>query len=447
MRSEGTVRGVRSPVHTFAPRPTHARAYAGHMLLLSSLAAAACGDTAPDAFFDQRYDSAGVAIVVSGAPEARRVLSDPPLARIGRVSGDSLYLLDHVSGARLLDDGRIVIANCFPPILRWYDGSGVFLTGTGYVGDGPLEFPHGACARAFAIFALSDGRIETWEHLHRRLREFDSSGAQIGTRVLATELLGSGPRFLGKFDQGYLMAELRGTYIQDYSNAVVDDREFFVDPRQGNAWRDTLVLHTFGANGEYEGGIGRVTGWSLFRTEVPTEIGPMSATVHIPFAPLGNATPWGSAVAVGDGSDPEIRVLDRTGRLGMVIRWNAPRIPVTDALIESLIEEQLAGETGGARSREQLREAMEAYPFPATVRAYTRVWAGSSGLLWVEQHALPGAVSVTWLGFDPSGSPVAALELPREARLMDIGDGYVLLRVLDELGVESVVLHETEEHR
>lgn len=390
---EGTVRASRFRGGKVAPRLT--RGHAGCVVALASLVAAVCGDTATEAFVEQRYDSAGVAIVVSGEPEARRVLSDPPLAKVGRVSGDSLYLLEHVSGARLLDDGR----------------------------------------------------IETWEHLHRRLREFDSSGALIGTRVLTAEPLGSGPRLLGKFDRGYLMAELRGTYIQDFSNAVVDDRGFFVDPRQGNAWRDTLVLHSFGANGEYEGGIGRVTGWSFFRTEVPTEIGAMSATVQVPFAPLGNATPWGSAVATGDGSDPEVRVLDRTGQLGMVIRWNAPRIPVTDALIEGLIEEQLAGETGGARSRGQLREAMEAYPFPATVRAYTRVRAGNGGLLWVEQYALPGAESVTWLGFAPSGSLVTALDLPREARLLDIGDGYVLLRVLDELGVESVVLHETEERR
>lgn len=416
-------------------------------LAVASLAVAGCGETATEAFVEERYDSAGVAIVISGEPEARRVLSDPPLAKIGRVSGDSLYLLEHVSGARLLDDGRIVVANCFPPILRWYDGSGVFLTGTGNEGEGPLEFPHGACARAFAIFAMSGGRIETWEHLHRRLRVFDSSGALIGTQVLTTEPLGSGPRLLGKFDRGYLMAELRGTHLQDYTNAVVDDRGFLVDPRRGNAWRDTLVLHTFGGNGEYEGGIGRITGWSLFRTEVPTEIGPMGATVQIPFAPLGNATPWGSVVAVGDGSEPEVRVLGRTGQLRMVIRWNAPRIPVTDALIESLIEGQLTRQTGGSRSREQLREALEAYPYPATVRAYSRVRAGSGGLLWVEQYALPRAESVTWLGFDLSGSLVAALDLPREARLLDIGDGYVLLRVLDELGVESVVLHETEERR
>ncbi|MYA09873.1 MAG: hypothetical protein F4087_09165 [Gemmatimonadetes bacterium] len=416
-------------------------------LAAASLAAAGCGETGPEAFVEQRYDSAGVAIVVSGEPEARRVLSDAPLAKIGRVSGDSLYLLEHVSGARLLDDGRIVVANCFPPILRWYDGSGVFLTGTGTEGEGPLEFSRGACARAFEIFALSGGRIETWEHLHRRLRVFDSSGAQIGSQVLAAEPLGSGPRLLGKFDQGYLMAELRGTYIQDFSDAVGDDRGFFVDPRQGNAWRDTLVLHTFGANGEYEGGIGRIMGMPLFRTELPTEIGPMGATVPIPFAPMGDATPWGSRVATGDGSVPEVRVLDRTGQLRMVIRWNAPRIPVTDALIETLIEGQLSRQTGGARARAQLREAMEAYPFPATVRAYTRIRAGNGGLLWVEEYALPGAESVTWLGFAPSGSLVTTLDLPREARLLDIGDGYVLLRVLDELGVESVVLHETEERR
>ena len=417
------------------------RVHAWCCLTFASLAAVACGGTAPDAFVEQRYDSAGVTIVASDTPpEARRVLSNAPMAKIGNVSGDSLYLLDHVSGARLLDDGRIVVTNCFPPIVRWYDGSGAFLTGSGYVGDGPLEFPHGACARLLGVFALSGGRVETWQHLQRRIKVFDASGVQVDTQVLDATLLGIGPQLHGKFDRGYLMAEQRGS--RDESAGIVDEQGFLKPSRQGNTWRDTLVLHTFGANGEYEGSIGRIPGRPLLRSELPTELGPMSAVVSIPFAPIGRAVPWGARVAVGDGSDPEIRVLDRTGQLTMLIRWNAPRIPVTDALIESMIQERLARQTvGGARGREQLRVAMEAYPYPATVRAYSRVRVGSGGLLWVEQHALPGAVSVTWLGFDPSGSLVASLDLPREARLLDIGDGYVLLRVLDELGVETVVLY------
>ena len=33
------------------------------------------------------------------------------------------------------------------------------------------------------------------------------------------------------------------------------------------------------------------------------------------------------------------------------------------------------------------------------------------------------------------------MDLPRGARLLDIGEGYALLRVRDELEVEYVVLH------
>ena len=149
-------------------------------LAVASIAAGGCGDPPAEIVPEQRYDSAGITVVVSHTPSARLVLSAEPRARIGVVSGDTAYLFYDVSGARLLDNGQIVVSNCLPPILRWYDTSGVYLKGAGREGEGPDEFSPGACARLFEIFALSDGRVETWDHRVRRVRVFDSSGAMVG---------------------------------------------------------------------------------------------------------------------------------------------------------------------------------------------------------------------------------------------------------------------------
>ena len=406
------------------------------ILAVAAVAAAGCGDPPAEPIPEQRYDSAGVTVVISHTPATRRVLSPEPRARIGVVSGDSAYLFYDVSGARLLDNGQIVVSNCLPPILRWYDTSGVYLTGAGREGRGPNEFSIGACARLFEIVALSGGRVETWDHLLRRVRVFDSAGTQVGTHVLATGSLAPGPQLRGRFDHGHLMAEIRG----HPEPTGVDDRGFPVYP-ENQSWRDTLVLHTFAEDGDYEGAIGRVPGVSLARVEMLTEIGPMSGPTGIPFAPHGLALAWGSAIAVGEGSSPEIRVLDRTGRLTTIIRWTAPRVPVTDALKEAWIEERLSQGSYDAESNAHFRRTARELPYPDTARAYFRFRVGSDGMLWVQQFVLPGASSTTWLAFAPTGSLVATMVLPRGARLLDIGEDYALLRVRDELDVESVMLH------
>ena len=167
------------------------------VLAVSWIAVAGCTDPpTAEAVADQRYDSAGVTVVVSHEPPAHRVLSTEPRASIGVASGDDHDMLYTVSGARLLDNGRILVANCLAPLLRWYDTSGVYLMGAGNVGEGPSEFPKGACARDFQVFALSDGRVETWEHSHRRLRVFDSSGVQVDARVLLGGADMRGPQLL-----------------------------------------------------------------------------------------------------------------------------------------------------------------------------------------------------------------------------------------------------------
>ena len=206
-------------------------------------------------------------------------------------------------------------------------------------------------------------------------------------------------------------------------------------------------MHDFSQDGEYQGVIGRIEGSSFARTVLPTRLGPMSAVVFVPFAPHGLAVPWGSVVAVGDGSRPEIRVVDRQGRHRLLIRWVAERIPVTNALIEPLVDEAVSRATaaGDASYERQTREAFSGYPYPDTARSYSRLRVGRDGLLWVQQLSASSAGVATWLAFSPSGALVAAMDVPHGMRILDLGDDYALVRVTDDLGVESVALYELVE--
>ena len=74
-------------------------------LAVAAMAAAGCGDPPVEIIPEQRYDSAGITVVVSHTPQARRVLSAEPRARIGVVSGDSTHDDHALDGTARSDHG------------------------------------------------------------------------------------------------------------------------------------------------------------------------------------------------------------------------------------------------------------------------------------------------------------------------------------------------------
>ena len=233
--------------------------------------------------------------------------------------------------------------------------------------------------------------------------------------------VGPGGSLVGRFDTGYLLAFRRGFVQPGY---IVD-----------TSWRDTLELHVFSADGEHERLLARSPGSTLIQFEVQTAFGVIRNPTWVPFAPIGLATAWHETAVLAPGEQPELRVLDRTGNLEMLIRWSDEQQPVTRGLIGAYLEERF-GNDGEARRR------LPDYPYPDRVHPYDRVLAGADGLLWVRRPRVPGSPVYDWLGFDQAGEWAAQLEVPRDWQVFEIGDAHILARVSDALGVESVVMHE-----
>ena len=369
-----------------------------------------------------RSDSAGVAVVFSSAARQHRTVSEPASFRIGLVSGEPEYLLDNVSGALRLSDGRVVVANCTPPVLRWYDGNGEYLTGTGREGGGPGEFRIGACRRDFQIHSVDGVRVEVWEHSEGRIQIFDSDGNYESTFTMQKGDLGPGGSLVGSFDAGYLLAFRRGTRRSGPPNST---------------WRDTLELHVFSAHGEHERLLTRSVGMTLMPVEVQTRIGVIRDVLMVPFAPVGLATAWHETAVLAPSEQPELKVLDRTGNLEMLIRWSDEQQPVTSELIDAYVEERL-GRSNDGEARRRLR----GYPYPDRIHPYDRILTGVDGLLWVRRPGVPRSGVHAWLGFDQTGEWAAQLEVPRDWRVFEIGDAHILARVRDALDVETLVMHE-----
>jgi len=60
--------------------------------------------------------------------------------------------------------------------------------------------------------------------------------------------------------------------------------------------------------------------------------------------------------------------------------------------------------------------------------------------LWVEEYEIPGEErpGVLWTVFDPEGRVLGFVETPEGLEVFEIGEGYMLGRITDELGVEFV---------
>jgi hypothetical protein len=74
--------------------------------------------------------------------------------------------------------------------------------------------------------------------------------------------------------------------------------------------------------------------------------------------------------------------------------------------------------------------------------AFHRIMADRVGALRVEEFHHPTAPSPpAWLAFDLAGRLIGRLTVPRDYRILEWGDDYLLGAQADPDGVERVVLH------
>lgn len=136
------------------------------ILLLGVAFCVACDRSGPD---ERAADLAAPALV----------LSDSPLVSIGGRDERKDYLLSYVVGARRLSDGRIVIADHQPRLLRYYDSLGVHLRSASGAGEGPGEF-----GRINSIAVGAADTVIAWDAYLRRLSLFSPEGGYASTAAL-----------------------------------------------------------------------------------------------------------------------------------------------------------------------------------------------------------------------------------------------------------------------
>ena len=371
-------------------------------------------------------DSAGVRIVENARPpEGSRLgwrIGPEPTVSIGVVEGEEPYMLHGTFSSVRLPDGRIVIANSGSQELRVFDPSGNHLATWGRRGEGPGEFT------SLAHVARWPGdSIAAWHTAGLGIAVFDSDGRfgrsfALGSSEMAIWLR---PRAQAVREAGHVLS---------------------INAPEG---ADTAVVELWDSEGALFASLGTHPGREVIITTND------QGSRHLSWKAYGRELVsglWGDHVVASPNDRYEIRVFRADGTLARIVRrGHEPRAP-TEADRAPYVEEQLSYYEGAAVPEplvERARQEFETTPLAATFPAFSSMLGDATGHLWVEEYKLPHdeRPGTLWTVFDPEGSALGFVETPEGLAINEIGENYILGRVEDDLGVESVQLWPLERSR
>ena len=392
------------------------------------------GDTERSGPASTMRDSAGIRILENFAPtlpaESAWTIASEPTLRIGTADGTSEQLLHRVAAALRLSDGRIVIANSPPPMVRWFSRDGRFLHGTGRPGGGPGEFGGGESAWIYTMWRLPGDSVATWEHSARRMQVFDPEGRY--ARAVVLELPPdmhplSYPQITGRFAGGFL------AFLSPH----------FEPGPLGAVRRDSLEYVRYGGAGEYLGRIARLPGFERYTAEIER---PGRGTSFLgesgrPFGKPPLAFTDGQRFYYGSADRYEIEVRDPSGALRMLIRRPDAGRALTPDILDRYIADRRAATPSDPAQQRALERYLDNAPFPDSLPAYRRFRVDTEGMLWVQEYDLPWDTVATWNVFDTGGRWLTNVDIPKRLSILDIGADYILGVTRDELDVERVDVH------
>lgn len=338
-----------------------------------------------------------------------------PALSIGVAEGEEAYQLFRVSDATVLDDGRIAIANAGTGQIRVFDASGVHAVSMGGVGGGPGEF------RALQDVARWTGdSIIGWDRRQLRVSVFDGAGEH-GRTFRVREFDDTfGPEFRGLTSNRQLL--IRSGFPRR------DDAPFRGMFRPGQLY--ALV----DADGRLTARLGVHPGEEGFLVAA----GGMESFSEHPHGKRTVSTIWQDHFLVGTNDRYELQLFNLSGQPTKVIRLVHEVRPPTQDDMDAWFEEFTANDT--PEERADFRRVFNELPVLDAFPAFVDVVVDRLDHLWVQDFNPTGDGSITWVVFEPSGEALGRIETPPGLEVYEIGEGYLLGRSRDELGVDYVQL-------
>lgn len=375
--------------------------------LLSLVAAATaveCRPMAPEARGVERFDSSGVEIVLNTIPPDQ--WTSPALSlqhefTVGAFPDDSLHQLFRVAGAALLPEGRVVVANGGIE-LRFFGPSGVFQTATGRRGEGPGEF------KAIGwIGSYRHDSVGVFDPALRRFSVFDLEGrySRSFDLLLASGNVPGAPEVAGVFDNGAVLF-----------------RWSLSPPMRAGLVHQAELLTVYGASGDERFTLGQFSGEDIFFSPRP---GGGMAFGPPPFSPKPQYVAAGERIFLTESTSYEVRIRNGQGQQELIARVDQEPQPITEAVIRGFLASRLARHHDPATRRKAEAElrSMVVYDF---LPALTGLLADNEGGFWVRTRREGQSTSI-WHRFSSTGVFLGPVELPSDAKVLDLRSGRIAL--------------------
>ncbi len=391
------------------------------LFLLAFVAACGEGARGPTAVVT---DSAGVEIVTSSAPAWKPgeawTIDTTPLLDIGGSATDPHFDLLQVAGATRLNDGRVAVLNSGTSDVRYYDSTGTWLSSSGRKGQGPGEFE-----MAGALFHLPGDSLVVYDYQLRRMSRLAPDGSFLPSVSVAEGRGGPMVIPMGR--------------LADGSWAATIGNVFTMETRAGVARPRLVLLHVAPDMIQVTDTI-----TVLLDNEAWVETGGSGEQrfMSVRSLPLGLSSPstvGDSLIFAGDAAQYVIGVYRPDGTLVRSIRYQGPRTPVTDDILERVKASELEGVSDHDRAEAEARWAK--MPKPKELPAFDAFLVDADGNLWVsEGRALPTDPADADV-FDPAGKLLGRVPLPAGFALSEVGHDYMLGVWKDDDGLEHVRMY------
>ncbi|HEU4883597.1 MAG TPA: 6-bladed beta-propeller [Longimicrobium sp.] len=331
----------------------------------------------------------------------------PGAPRIGTAQ-DGSDALFFVTAATRLAHGDILVADAGNHRIDVFDAAGKRVRSLGRQGRGPGEFSQPSW------LGVQGDTLLVWDMVQARLTRFDTAGTLIGTDPPVTDL-GSFPRIVGQRGDGSLLA---------VASAAADWR--------AGAHRDSLLIVWMRPDGDRDT-VATVPGDEQFGTRSPD--GRVTETTTLPFGRRTVIAADRGRVFLGTADSPVIVASSDGTEWDTVASLPGPPRPVAPKDVNDYWARL---RVTGARAPVGPPEGIE---YPTRYPPYTDLQIAPDGDVWISLPSRPSewSVSSRWLVFSPEGKLRGSVEIPRRNRMLQVGDGWILVSETDADDREIVV--------
>jgi hypothetical protein len=327
--------------------------------------------------------------------------------------------LFRVTAGRVLQDGRVAVGNAGMQQVLLLTAAGTSPRAIGRAGAGPGEF-----RTITTLHRTARGGFTVYDARLGRLSEFDAEG-----ELVSTERLSPADSYT---DLQPLSVGTQGQVLAHYGSL----RRL---PAEG-IQRDTTPLLIFPQPGATPDILSR---WAMEETLFALEEDGWSAT-QVGFGRSLASFGTNQRAIIADTDRLDALVLDTSGRQLMRIRGRAASIPANESEGEAWRRDRVARMRSDlppelmARIRERLSQA----PFRETYPALDALAVDVAGRVWIGAAVPYGEGERPWVVLGPDGTPIASVQLPKNAEILDITETQLLMALRDDLDVEGVSLWE-----